>query len=77
MKIQAITSKNQSKVNKAVKYLVKYNDLNDLRNIADDNDNMKDVSKYNRLCEDAFNKYLESMYYLPKNQQKVIEKLLA
>ena len=77
MKIQAITSKNQSKVNKAVKYLVKYNDLNDLRNIADDNDNMKDVSKYNRLCEDAFNKYLDAMYYLPKNQQKVIEKLLA
>jgi hypothetical protein len=67
--------KNQGKVNKCVNALNRYYQLNDLRNLADDNDNQKEVKKYNRLCEIAFDKHLTYLYELPKYEQKQIEKL--
>jgi hypothetical protein len=76
MKISAITRKNQAQVNKAVKYLVKYNELNDLRNIADANANEKEYNKYERQCGKAFDNYLEAICDLPKREIAQIEKVL-
>jgi hypothetical protein len=74
--IKAINPKNQSLVNKAVKYLQKYYELNDLRNVADDNGAEKELKKYNRMCEDVFDKYLDALAELPKGQQQIIDKLI-
>ena len=74
--IKAINTKNQSLVNKAVKYLQKYYELNDLRNVADDNGAEKELKKYNRMCEDVFDKYLDALAELPKGQQQIIDKLI-
>jgi len=74
--IQAINPKNQSLVNRAVKYLQKYYELNDLRNVADDNGAEKELKKYNRMCEDVFDKYLDALAELPKGQQQIIDKLI-
>lgn len=74
--IKAINPKNQSLVNKAVKYLQKYYELNDLRNVADDNGAEKELKKYNRMCEDVFDKYLDELAELPKGQQQIIDKLI-
>lgn len=67
--------KNQSKVNRCVNALAKYYSLNDLRDIADNNGEEKLVNKYNRLCEIAFDKYLNYLEELPKYEQALIEKL--
>jgi hypothetical protein len=74
--IKAINPKNQSLVNKAVKYLQKYYELNDLRNVADNNGAEKELKKYNRMCEDVFDKYLDALGMLPKGQQQIIDKLI-
>lgn len=74
--IQAINPKNQSLVNKAVKYLQKYYAANDLRNKADDEGAEKEWKKYNRICEDVFDKHLDAMAMLPKGQQQIIDKLI-
>lgn len=74
--IKAINPKNQSLVNKAVKYLQKYYELNDLRNVADNNGAEKELKKYNRMCEDVFDKYLDALAELPKGQQQIIDKLI-
>ena len=68
MKISAITRKNQAQVNKAVKYLVKYNELNDLRNIADGNGNEKEYNKLDTQCAKCFDNYLEAIDELPKRE---------
>jgi RNA binding exosome subunit len=72
--MQAITAKNQKTVNKCVKAHERYNELNDMRNAAEDNDNMKLYAKLDKQCANAFDKYLEFLYELPKNQQQAIEK---
>jgi hypothetical protein len=74
--MKAINPKNQSLVNKAVKYLQKYYELNDLRNVADNNGAEKELKKYNRMCEDVFDKYLDALAELPKGQQTIIDKLI-
>lgn len=66
--------KNQGKVNKCVKALNRYYSLNDLRNIADDSGNEKEVRKYDRMCEDVFDKYLTYLESLPKYEQTQIKK---
>tara|TARA_R110000822_G_scaffold156605_1_gene296385 strand:+ start:489 stop:719 length:231 start_codon:yes stop_codon:yes gene_type:complete len=71
--MKAINPKNQSIVNKAVNWLEKHNKADDLRNIADSDGNEKEFKKYDKECENTFNKYLEYMSELPKNQQKAIE----
>lgn len=60
-------------VNKCIKYLTKYNALNDLRDQANDICDTKLFIKLNNQCEKAFNQYLDLFYQLPKNQQKAIE----
>ncbi len=72
--LKAINKKNQSVVNKVIKAIIKYNEYDNLRNQADDNDNTKDHKKYERLCEKTYNDFMENMNSLPKNQQQAIFK---
>ena len=74
--IKAINPKNQSLVNKCIKAMMRYDELNDLRCIADDNDDMKACKKLNKQCLNAMDKYLEYYDMLPKNQKKVLDKEL-
>lgn len=74
IKIKAINKLHQSKVNKAVEWIIKYNSLNDLRNLAYDMDDEKIVRQYDRKCENAFDKYLTIVYELPKRERYQIEK---
>jgi len=71
--MKAINPKNQSIVNKAISWLEKHNKANDLRNIADGDGNEKEFKKHDKECENTFNKYLDCVSELPKNQQKAIE----
>ena len=80
MKIQAINKKHQSMVNKAVKYLIKYNEANNLRDKASDNnekdydEDCKEWRKYDRRCESLFDKYSDCIEELPLREVKQIEK---
>jgi len=74
IKIKAINKLHQSKVNKAVEWIIKYNALNDLRNLAYDMDDEKLVRQYDRKCENAFDKYLTIVMELPKRERTQIEK---
>jgi hypothetical protein len=71
--MEAINPKNQSLVNKALKYNQKYDELNVLRSNADDAGDVKAFNKLDRQCAQAFDKYLDVMAELPKYQQKAIE----
>ena len=71
--IKAINPKNQSKVNKAISWLTKYNLANDQRDIADGNGDEKAFNKLDTKCQNAFDKYLCACDDLPKNQIKAIE----
>ena len=55
---------------------MKYNELNDLRNAADDEDNMKEYRKLDKQCENAYDKYLDVCFLLPKREINQIEKVL-
>ena len=74
MTIISINKKHQSKVNRAVKNLLRYNALNDLRNIADDNGEEKLYKKLDRQCLNIFDKYLDIVSELPKREKIQIEK---
>lgn len=76
MEIKAINRKNQKYVNKAVKALIRYNEANDLRNNAEDSDDIKAFKKFDRICEKSFDAYLEACNYLPKREVSQIEKIL-
>lgn len=75
--MESVKTKNSKLFNKVVKALIKYNELNDLRDKASDFDLLDGNSKeYNRLdkkCEIAFDNYLELLQELPKYEQKRIE----
>lgn len=71
--MKALNPKNQSKLNKVVKALTRYNELNDARGVAENNDDERLERKLNRQCESAWDKYLEYMDELPKYQQKLVE----
>jgi hypothetical protein len=72
--MKAINPKNQSLVNKAISWLVKYERYNDLRDIADGDGDDKAYKAADKLCQNSWDKYLGYMEELPKNQQKAIEK---
>ena len=72
--MEAINPKNQSIVNKAIAWLDKYNKADDLRNIADGEGDEKAYRKYDRECEKTFDKFLDYMSEMPKNQQLAIYK---
>lgn len=74
MLLKAINPKNQSKVNKALNWLIKHNNFNDKRDLAGGNDNEKDFNKFDKLCINSFDKFLEYMEELPKREQKNIYK---
>lgn len=73
MTLTAINPKHQAMVNRAMRHLVKYNDLNDQRDIADCNDDERLFAKLDRKCEAAFDKFLECMDELPKRERARIE----
>ena len=72
--VQAINPTHQPTVNRAVKKLIKYNELNELRNIADDNAETKLFPRLNKQCQKAFDEYQEVLYELPEREQINIEK---
>lgn len=74
--LQAINPKNQKLVDKAIKLHKLYDENSSLRDIADDNDDVKLYKKYDKLCEKYFNGYLDIIYDLPKGQAKAIEKFI-
>lgn len=74
--LKAINPNNQSLVDKALRYNKRYDELNNLRNEADDNDNKKSYRKYDKMCVDVFDKYLDAYGSLPKNQQQAIDKFI-
>jgi len=80
IKVTSITQKNQSLVNKAVKWLNKYYDYNTQRDFISDNlecdeDDSKEWRQINKKCEGAFDKYLDYLWDLPKREQNNIEKI--
>jgi hypothetical protein len=72
--MQAINKVHQVKVNKAITWLTKYNMLNNQRDHAHDNDNEILYKKYDKLCQNAFDKYLTIVDELPKRERAQIEK---
>jgi len=76
MELIAINPKNQSKVNRAISWAMKYDVANDQRTIAEDNDDDKAFNKLDRQCDKAFEKFYDLMDELPKGQRKAIEKIL-
>jgi hypothetical protein len=72
--MKAINKTYQSKVNRAINNLIKYNSLNDLRNAADGNCDEKEYRKLDKQCIAIFDKYLEIVLELPKRERQQIEK---
>ena len=77
MNYKGIDIKNKANlkhVKSAVNWLIKHNEADRLRNIADGDGNNRAYNKYDRQCEKTFDKYLEYSEELPKYQIKQIEK---
>lgn len=72
--MRAINKRNQALVNRAVKWLEKYNEANDQRDIADGLGDEKLYRKYDRVCERTWDKYEECISELPKREVNQIEK---
>ena len=70
--MNAIKIKNQSKVTRAVNWLIKHNEADKLRNIADGNGDQKAWKKANNKCESTFDKFTDLIEELPKYEQKAI-----
>lgn len=73
---QGITVKNKTNlkyVKSAVNWLIKYNEANRLRDIADGDGDEKAWNKANATCERTFDKYLDAIDTLPNYQIKLIE----
>jgi hypothetical protein len=75
-KLTAITKKNQTNVNKAIYWGMKYNEINDMRDRADDSGDMKAYRKFDRMAANAFDKHLEFMDSLPKGEQARVERFV-
>lgn len=71
--MQSKTKKNEKIFNKTIKALIKYNALNNLRDQALNDDDMKLYKKADRQCETAWHKYWENFTELPQYEQKRIE----
>lgn len=74
--MQPINPKHLKTVNRCLRALDRYNELNDMRNDAENNGDERTVRKLERKCEEVFDRYLNYLHELPKNQQKQIEKIL-
>ena len=73
MQIVAINKKYQARVTRAVNWLIKHNSANDMRDIADNNDDVKMHNKYDRLCQKTWDKYEDNTSELPKRDVAQIE----
>lgn len=76
MILKSINPKNQKLVDKAIKLHKQYDDFSSLRDVAEDNDDIKSFKKYDKLCDKYFNGYLDIVYELPKGQRIAIEKFI-
>ena len=72
--ITSLNAKNQKAVNKAVKYLDKYNSTSSARDRAYDKDEEKEGIKLDRKCENLFDQYLTACDELPKRERENLEK---
>lgn len=65
---------NASAFNKCIKALVRYNALNNARDVSNNNgDSHTIMNRHNRSCELAFDKYQNYFSKLPKYEQKRIK----
>ena len=77
MNYKGIDIKNKANlkyVKSAVNWLIKHNEADSLRNIADGEGDDRAYNKHDKQCEKTFDKYLEYCEELPKYQIKQIEK---
>ena len=65
---------NLKRVKSAVNWLIKHNESDRLRNIADGEGDDRAYKKHDKQCQKTFDKYLEYCEELPKYQIKQIEK---
>jgi hypothetical protein len=72
--MKSINKVHQVKVNRATIWLTKYNEFNNQRDLANDNGDEKLYKKYDKLCINAFDKYLTIVDELPKRERAQIEK---
>jgi hypothetical protein len=72
--LKSINKKNQHLVNRAIYWLIQYDEANDLRNRANDECNERLEAKYDRLCWKLWDKAQEVLGELPKYEVKRIEK---
>lgn len=70
---KAKTPQNQAILNRTVKALVKYNNLNNQRDLADNDGDEKLFNKLDKQCEVAFDNYLELADELPKYERVKLE----
>jgi len=70
--MQAKSNKNKSTFNKAINWLIKHNEANKLREIAEGNGDEKAYKKHNLRCENTFDKFSNFLYELPKYEQEKI-----
>ena len=75
-KLTAKSKKNQTIINKAIYCGMKYNEVNDMRDRADDAGDMKSYVKFDRMAANAFDKHLEFMDSLPKGEQARVERFV-
>jgi len=77
MNYKGIDIKNKANlkhVKSAVNWLIKHNESDRLRNIADGKGDERAYNKHDKQCQKTFDKYLEYCEELPKYQIKQIEK---
>ena len=65
---------NQSNFKKAIEWLKRYNEFDDFRNNADGEGDEKAYNKWDKKCENSFDKYLSYCDELPKYEVNRIEK---
>jgi hypothetical protein len=68
------TKRNQSALNKAIKFGMQYFQLSDARDRAYDNENARLGRSLDKYAENAFDKYQTNLEMLPKAEQKKVEK---
>ena len=74
--IKAIRNTNQKAVEKAFKLLSKYNELDNQRNTAEAMDDERAYNKFDKQCEQTFERYLEAIQGLAKDEIDNIDETL-
>ena len=74
--MKAKTKANQSNLNKAVSWIIKYNAFNNQRDVVEGEygEDCKEWRRINKKCEDSFQRYEEYCDELPKYEVTRIEK---